>query len=687
MDSQRIALVIANHDDGRSSVATGYFVGPNLVLTVGHVTESSSDLLTVRTNFPERPEVDQWSDAQVIWRGAADIDALLLHISIGHRQWEPIELSRVTSGEWISIGYAAAAEDEATNSRKTMPIDGTFGPSEGQGPLALTLRTEQHLNAGEWAAQWKGSSGAPIFTGDGLLIGLIVEANRAMSNSLIGLPAGRLLDDIAFRTALRPSFLGHLPTRPWCLVVTGETTQINLVDEVADVVTGHHAEPLFQNVQEEPIHVQILHAIRTPENWAATVDALAKADFVVADVTTFEPAVMMLLGVRAVLRRGVNITLTSDDLSTPDMDVPFNVRETRVLSYDRGDGLLYDALHKAMRDGATGLAQDPNYLDLPAYDGVRTPRPAKWAEENAAKLLVLCPFSGDYSAFFGELSSIIRAQANDAKPQRMLDLTSPRLVGQALYEQIRWATRCIVDWTYWRPNVFFELGVRLASSDYDPLSIIDDESVPESPVPDAASYTDTETTTYLAQKNLLLRLFAPVAYDRANVRATLRPVLAEWHRSGSLTDLQNSDSIRLPRRATFEVAKASFQWSTDPALIAPHIEQRVSVERIYGPDQERLPEHLTLYSDGRDYDVALRESVRERWIAAWLYIHHVRYGAEGNSDPLIVSELVTIGRLTRHALSDSTDPRHAAIRKEIGEVLRVERASRPRRGRSAQNDQ
>ena len=57
-------------------------------------------------------------------------------------------------------------------------------------------------------------------------------------------------------------------------------------------------------------------------------------------------------------------------------------------------------------------------------------------------------------------------------PLRTLDLQSPRLVGQALYEQVRWSSWCVVDWTEWRPNVFFELGVRLACSERDPLSII-----------------------------------------------------------------------------------------------------------------------------------------------------------------------------------------------------------------------
>ena len=55
----------------------------------------------------------------------------------------------------------------------------------------------------------------------------------------------------------------------------------------------------------------------------------------------------------------------------------------------------------------------------------------------------------------------------------MLDMASPRLVGQALYEGIRWARTCLVDWTGWRGNVFFEFGVRMACSDIGPGRVIE----------------------------------------------------------------------------------------------------------------------------------------------------------------------------------------------------------------------
>jgi hypothetical protein len=82
-------------------------------------------------------------------------------------------------------------------------------------------------------------------------------------------------------------------------------------------------------------------------------------------------------------------------------------------------------------------------------------------------------------------------------------MTSPRLVGQELYENIRLARTCLVDWTHWRANVFFELGVRLACSSIDPVCMLDDPDTTPS------IYHDTQP---LKQKEDLIRLFFPAIY-------------------------------------------------------------------------------------------------------------------------------------------------------------------------------
>jgi hypothetical protein len=57
---------------------------------------------------------------------------------------------------------------------------------------------------------------------------------------------------------------------------------------------------------------------------------------------------------------------------------------------------------------------------------------------------------------------------------RSVDLDSPRLVSHAIYSFIRRTELCVVDWTDWRPNIFFDLGVRLAVGKGRTVCVIDE---------------------------------------------------------------------------------------------------------------------------------------------------------------------------------------------------------------------
>ena len=171
------------------------------------------------------------------------------------------------------------------------------------------------------------------------------------------------------------------------------------------------------------------------------------------------------------------------------------------------------------------------------------------------RLLVLCPFGRDYSEFYEKkLDPIIRGYTGNKTPLRMLDLRSPRLVGQALYQQIRWSSRCLVDWTDWRPNVFFELGVRLACSEYDPLCIIQRSDAHDSSDPDGSP------SSSLRQHDLLQNLLEPKEYDRARPREALEDGLALWRGPLQMEKAEAPSGRVLPPAATFAMAQASFQW-------------------------------------------------------------------------------------------------------------------------------
>lgn len=670
-DPLRVALVAAEPaEDSASgeSVATGYFLTGDLVLTVGHVADRPDWTFRVRAEVGG-PD-DHWSAAKPQWTGGSGVDAMLLRTTRQFGDWAPPSFSTdMDNGTWQSSGYPKAAADEKKSNRKTLPLKGSFGISRGQGPQELALRTEYNISP-NWDTYWKGISGAPVFSAgqddNSGLIGIITDASRALLDGLVGLPIMSLLDDIHFRSIIYPSFLGQLPANPFCLVLTSETSTSDLIGQTSGVISGFgDVDVQFQELHKTPVEIPILKAVESVENWAATVDAVARADYLIADVTSFEPAVMLLLGIRSVLRRGVTISVT-DGPSPADItggkpadissELPFNVKETRVLSFKDNED-FYDDLHLAMAEGAANLSRDANYLDLPAYLAVRSPRPESWAETDRDSMLVLCPFMKDYSNFYEKkLRQIIRGHTGNKIPSRMIDLKSPRLVGQALYEQIRWSSWCIVDWSHWRANVFFELGVRLACSERDPLCIIQRSDDPRD-----------QQSGELRQKELLQKLINPVIYDPKDPREKLKAALESWSKQPLLVNERSPSQETLPSAATFSVAQDSFLWQTDAMLTSPHIEQRREVELIFGSDPEKQPERLVLFSDNKQFEAKLQAAAIEKWIAAWLYLRHL-----STADDALRSndaELNDVANRVLYALNASQDPRHIQLRQEIDDFL------------------
>lgn len=682
LDHNRIALVVAEPADGDAvglpseSVGTGYFLTGDLVLTARHIGDRPDCTFSVRAEVGG-PEEERWSPATPIWKGVGgDVDAMLLRTARSYGDWDaPALRADIEAGNWESAGYAKISADE--ENRKTLPLYGSFGTSYGQGFPELALQTGQIISP-NWETHWKGVSGAPVFLKEpdgGALVGIVTEAHRASSNSLVGLPATRLLEDIHFRSAIAPpSFLGQLPSKPWCLVLTSEGSTSDLVGHAGDVLVGR-----FPDLHPDPIEVPVLEAVKSVDNWVATVEALARSDYLIADVTSYEPAVMLLLGIRSVLRRGVTVSVTNAEPEAHTSAAPFNVQETKVLASN--DEWFYENLSHAMAEGAANLARDSNYLDLPAYRAVRAPRPMTWAEDDTRNLLILCPFAEDYSELnWKKLRSIIRGRTHDMTPLRMRDLRSPRLVGQALYEQIRWATRCLVDWSKWRPNVFFELGVRLACSEHDPLCIIQRDSVSTSPDPDGPQ------PSRLGQHDLLRQLLDPVEYDRGQPRDALKGAIEWWLSPPPRRSRRPPSPQVLPPAATFEVAEARFLWDQEKAMLAwPHTELRDAAESIQGKDPQKDPERLILFADNERFDAELRAAVRERWIAAWLYLKYLTTLGDTSSDAT-QTELVKVSRFALLALSKSSDPRHVRLRKEIREFLRSVGPTRSARGGDSDSD-
>jgi hypothetical protein len=383
---------------------------------------------------------------------------------------------------------------------------------------------------------------------------------------------------------------------------------------------------------------------------------------------------VLLLGVRAVVRRGVTITSTADELDETHLSqLPFNIQESKLVSH----GGVYEpedrrnpvrVISAAMREGLRELHAHPRYLDLPVYDAVRCAAPEGPAAVPAARhpgsdsardtVVVLCPFHKEYTEHWVQISGRINEEDPIKKVVRILDISSPRLVGQALYEQIRWAETCIADWTYWRANVFFELGVRLACSETGPVCLLD-ETDPKDP---GNSLTHTAS---LAQKRSLKALFRPTEY---HFRTTDDPALTDAIRAHEA--VKSGRPLPVPATAvshdaTYRLIVKEFDWTQERITLRPDQLLRSSAESDVGRDPQRPGTSPVLFSSNFVFAQQLGRSVQERWIAAWYYLLN-RYKCEFGTDAGLRKELEKLGEAALQAIPrDTDDPFLQQLRNEI----------------------
>ena len=113
------------------------------------------------------------------------------------------------------------------------------------------------------------------------------------------------------------------------------------------------------------------------------------------------------------------------------------------------------------------------------------------------------------------------------------------MVSQSLYHSIRRHDFCLIDWTWLHPNVFFELGVRLASRQSGDVHIVANLETEGSVLngfdlrwPKSTHSADTQQdVTKLAQAKGLREIFNPINYKPTsvtNLRAASAAILERW---------------------------------------------------------------------------------------------------------------------------------------------------------------
>ena len=369
--------------------------------------------------------------------------------------------------------------------------------------------------------------------------------------------------------------------------------------------------------------------VKSPRALVRAVRALCRAPIAIFDVSrpSEQLLTMFLLGIRAVARRGVTILTravrTKARLDPGEVafllrdDMPFNLKDVTI--YGRSEG-IEQTLSKAIESGYRRmLALGPNYQDLPVYDAVRfrpvdelDVLPVGPREQN----LMLTRFHDGYRRRHGrELRELLRRFYLTDPSKRSPDLVwinqtpSPELTTAKLYAAIRRHTLCIVDWTDGSPNVFFELGVRLAVNAKPPVCVTHAD--------------EPQTASWRRQLAALDRLLTPIRYRGGRGDDELR--------------FQESFQGRL---IAVEGDSTSTAWPSDAGAISADLVYRTVRDALAPEDEwfgraahddlartasqlletEASPALRILYGDRAAMHDTAREAALERWLAVWHYL-------------------------------------------------------------------
>jgi Caspase domain len=340
--------------------------------------------------------------------------------------------------------------------------------------------------------------------------------------------------------------------------------------------------------------------------------AMCRADIAIFDVTGegpggIEPGIMLLLGVRAVVRRGVSIcSVDHDPEQLFEVQLPYNLQQLNIASH-RGKFDELDAAERLAQKMANGLHEvdfDLTYLDLPAFDAIRNlggdisdyePIPYYRGP------LHLGPFNQVFQdECFRKLEPEITirldavAKKKDGRdykrPQvfRLLDYDRARMVSQSLYHSIRRHDFCLIDWTWLRPNVFFEFGVRLASRQSGDVHIVANVERKDARVNGFSlswpTYPGSTTTgpdpTSLTHVKDLRQIFAPIEYkpqSKDSIRNGCAAILNQWKATRELR-YENALFFETIARSSKPPAKGAVE------TIVELLRKRASTTHLYDQD-------------------------------------------------------------------------------------------------------
>lgn len=556
-----------------------------------------------------------------------------------------------------------------------------------------------------------GLSGGPVFLVDDAsytIAGIIVE--HGPNN----LQKGRIVPATSFFAEVNRVMLSWQKNYPNCFVVLSETDALTS-DPYKLVFTINSAKTLLQ--RDDPTLVTYLepmecasatNLVSSQETFEDGVRKLCHAQVAIFDITDYEPAVMLLLGIRSVVRRGITIASLGGKFIVGDaINFPFNIKEVNIISHsERQRNQAKRPAHlisEVLQQGISQLSNLPQYLDLPTFDAIRN-LPPGFREPDVKNVLVLCPFSQHYQEHnWKDLLDYVSLYLprEGVSLVRSLDVVSPRLVSHTIYELIRRVVLCLVDWTELRPNVFFEFGVRLAvastrkftvsimesrhrwliehiAENYDKLAQHQDELIKLITLCtgcDSCTQDTVERYLHIAKQcRYLLQLFQPLPYT-----CSTSPNRVDWprfdgaeyeemsyyfqHRELEGVSIQNRRG--LAPYFTYEV----IQQEIDPeqeVISTPVYLELLRAANLFDVDSSD-GRKAVLYPEREELKSKVEIGITERLLAAWYFIRH----EYSNEDILQNKGLQEVARTVAVKLKEhiGLDSQRADLIKQIDDFI------------------
>jgi Trypsin-like peptidase domain len=445
---------------------------------------------------------EEWVPASVTPLSSQDIAVLRIERPIGLR---PFPLREVICPErGMKVGVYGLPSNEELGPWQTANVDGPLG--DGTWQLGFATALPEHL---------RGASGGPVLNEKNEIVGVFVSHSPLVPQHAAFTPLSAFLHLLDFsdppRNALR-----------CCLLISeaGWDKPFKLRSAV-EAGLNIAAKRLRREPRLEMLYVN--DCILSRAKYFDTVRQLCLAEVVIFDLTSYEPAMLLFLGIRSAVRAGVTIASLGVPLTVSELGkAPFNIKELNLMSHSEewltADPPLYRILSWRITNGIGDLAMRGGYQDSVCFAAVRRlPSGERTAVPASEGALVLCSYADEYSRNWSEIRKALASHLEQRWPEpppivlRAVDLNyrSGRLISETMYGAMRRTELCVADWTRWPANVLFEVGVRLAIHPLAAQCIIE-----------SAGPAETK------QQELLLNLFQPTRYDLESADAVFQQIVA-----------------------------------------------------------------------------------------------------------------------------------------------------------------